>query len=348
MGSEFWITQPVGRGKSVDVIDANPVLENLPTRLPSTFYWTSINDIPRITQFLENFYVEDVTSKYRLSYSNEFFEFLFNHPKHKDEYSLGLFHNQELIGYILAREHILVIKGTSHNTVSINFLCLDKEYRNKNFAPLMIKEITRIANLNGIFKAIFTAERDYGFAIASARYYHFPIKSETLLKANIIDYCDEVLEIPVLRKDSIILEDPTDICNLYNNMTENYDMHEEIKGKVFNQIFQGKDNVFVTIYNIRTGEFASFFIIGTKCMDSGLLLKRAYLYYWSGSNEIIKDAIFIASSMNVDMFDVLNIARNHCLIKELNLIEGSGTLKYHLFNMGEKILENSDINFILF
>lgn len=348
MPSEFWVTQPVGRGESIGTIDPKPTIKIVSTTLPKMFSWRTISDIPKITNFLEKFYVEDVSSKYRLSYSNEFFEFLFNHPKHREEYSLGLLCNNELVGYILAREHDLVLRTDHYPAVSINFLCIDKEFRNQNLAPLMIKEITRISHLNGIFRAVFTAEKDYGFSICKARYYHYPMNGENLLKGAIIDDIDEALVIPVLRIGTAPLDDPSKIFYLYEKMCKNFIIHEQMNQDAFNQVFKGQNDAFITIYNQEAEEFASFFIINTKCIDSNVILKRAYLYYWAGSSAIINDAISYAYSIGVDMFDILNTAQNDSLIRGLGLLEGSGTLKYHLFNVKEEVMSASDVNFILF
>jgi len=41
--------------------------------------------------------------------------------------------------------------------VEINFLCVHKKLRLKRMAPVLIKEITRRVNLEGIFQAVYTA-----------------------------------------------------------------------------------------------------------------------------------------------------------------------------------------------
>ena len=41
--------------------------------------------------------------------------------------------------------------------VEINFLCVHKKLRLKRMAPVLIKEITRRVNLQGIFQAVYTA-----------------------------------------------------------------------------------------------------------------------------------------------------------------------------------------------
>lgn len=41
--------------------------------------------------------------------------------------------------------------------VEINFLCVHKKLRSKRVAPVLIKEITRRVNREGIFQAVYTA-----------------------------------------------------------------------------------------------------------------------------------------------------------------------------------------------
>lgn len=41
--------------------------------------------------------------------------------------------------------------------VEINFLCVHKKLRAKRVAPVLIREITRRVNLQGIFQAVYTA-----------------------------------------------------------------------------------------------------------------------------------------------------------------------------------------------
>lgn len=344
----FWNTQPVDRGTPEGIIDNSKRAGCIPVFLPAGYRWSRVCDIPRIVAFLEEFYVEDPTSSYRLSYSPGFFEFLFAFPSHKAEYSLGLFHENELIGYALAREHLMSLRNQTYKIVSVNFLCLAKEYRNKNFAPLMIKEITRIANLNGIFQAIFTAEKDYGFSILKAPYFHYPMNKKTLLEAGIIDCPGETRDIPKCRTGTRLATEYSEIKRIYDKMSEHFTIFEKFDDESFVQIFKGENDVLQTVYNEKTGEFASFYIVYTKCLSSGVLLKRAYLYYWHGSAEIVTDSISISHALGVDMFDVLDVANNRRLIETLRLSEGTGSLRYHIFNIKEEPIQSEKLNFILF
>ena len=54
--------------------------------------------------------------------------------------------------------------------VEINFLCVHKKLRSKRMAPVLIREITRRVNLQGIFQAVYTAGVVLPKPIATCRY----------------------------------------------------------------------------------------------------------------------------------------------------------------------------------
>lgn len=57
--------------------------------------------------------------------------------------------------------------------VEINFLCVHKKLRLKRVAPVLIREITRRVNREGIFQAAFTAGIVLPKPVATCRYYYF-------------------------------------------------------------------------------------------------------------------------------------------------------------------------------
>jgi glycylpeptide N-tetradecanoyltransferase len=46
----------------------------------------------------------------------------------------------------------MVVQAQTVKMVEINFLCVHKKLRSKRLAPVLIKEITRRVNVNGIFQ----------------------------------------------------------------------------------------------------------------------------------------------------------------------------------------------------
>ena len=64
--------------------------------------------------------------------------------------------------------HLIIV--STQILVEINFLCVHKRLRSKRVAPVLIKEITRRVNLEGIFQAVYTAGVLLPKPIAVCRY----------------------------------------------------------------------------------------------------------------------------------------------------------------------------------
>lgn len=80
--------------------------------------------------------------------------------------------------------------------VEINFLCVHKKLRSKRVAPVLIREITRRVNLQGIFQAVYTAGVVLPKPIATCRYVSIlELISINLLLTRIYIYCIYVVYI---------------------------------------------------------------------------------------------------------------------------------------------------------
>ena len=75
--------------------------------------------------------------------------------------------------------------------VDINFLCLKKDYRKTNLCPLLIKEITRLSNLEGIFQAIYTGPRNIHKPFSEANYYHRLINIDNLVDSDFLSFSED-------------------------------------------------------------------------------------------------------------------------------------------------------------
>lgn len=80
----------------------------------------------------------------------------------------------------------MAVKGSKISTVEINFLCVHKKLRAKRMAPILIKEITRRANVNGIFQAIYTIGDKITRPFCYCKYWHRNLNSKKLLE---IGFC---------------------------------------------------------------------------------------------------------------------------------------------------------------
>lgn len=63
----------------------------------------------------------------------------------------------------------------------INFLCVHKNYRSKNFAALLIAEVTRRVNLKNKWQAIYTSGTVLPTPFTKAIYYHRSLNPKKLI-----------------------------------------------------------------------------------------------------------------------------------------------------------------------
>jgi len=78
------------------------------------------------------------------------------------------------------------VKTNHVGTVEINFLCVHKGLRDKRMAPILIKEVTRRANVKHIFQAIYTIGDVICRPFAYCKYWHRNLNSDKLLS---IGFC---------------------------------------------------------------------------------------------------------------------------------------------------------------
>ncbi|KAF1743159.1 hypothetical protein MXB_2626 [Myxobolus squamalis] len=87
----------------------------------------------------------------------------------------------KLIASIVATPDELNIGGKKIKVVFVDFLCIAKEFRSKRLSPVLIKEITRLTNLRGIFHALHTGAIVLPTCVASPAYYHRFLNPKKLL-----------------------------------------------------------------------------------------------------------------------------------------------------------------------
>ena len=75
----------------------------------------------------------------------------------------------------------MVVNGKTMLMAEINFLCVQKQLREKKLAPVLIKEITRRVNKCNIWQAIYTAGVVIPTPITACTYYHRSINPKKLL-----------------------------------------------------------------------------------------------------------------------------------------------------------------------
>lgn len=88
--------------------------------------------------------------------------------------------------YLTVHSHdeLLCLMFREKKMVEINFLCVHKKLRSKRVAPVLIREITRRVNLQGIFQAVYTAGVVLPKPVGTCRWVCDKLCAQSLLSAS--------------------------------------------------------------------------------------------------------------------------------------------------------------------
>ncbi|XP_045444287.1 glycylpeptide N-tetradecanoyltransferase 2 isoform X4 [Pipistrellus kuhlii] len=191
---QFWDTQPVP--KLNEVITSHGAIEadkdnvrQEPYSLPQGFMWDTLDlgnaeVLKELYTLLNENYVEDDDNMFRFDYSPEFLLWALRPPGWLLQWHCGVrvSSNKKLVGFISAIPANIRIYDSVKKMVEINFLCVHKKLRSKRVAPVLIREITRRVNLEGIFQAVYTAGVVLPKPVATCRYWHRSLNPRKLVE----------------------------------------------------------------------------------------------------------------------------------------------------------------------
>lgn len=207
---KFWSTQPVPKfdedaaaaaalstttpAAKKEVKKEGPIKEVDVTKVPTEpsplvagFEWCEVDleDAPQLDEvqdLLCNHYVEDDGAMFRFNYLKETLAWALKAPGWRKSWHVGVraSKSRKLVAFISGIPVRLRVRDGTINGSEINFLCIHKKLRAKRLAPVLIMEITRRCNLEGIFQAIYTAGVVLPKPVASCRYFHRALDWEKL------------------------------------------------------------------------------------------------------------------------------------------------------------------------
>ncbi|GAB7357178.1 hypothetical protein MBLNU459_g8168t1 [Dothideomycetes sp. NU459] len=158
-----------------------------PAPLVEGFEWSEIDledqaQLDEVQDLLCNHYVEDDEAMFRFNYLQNTLTWAMKAPGWRRTWHVGVraTKSRKLVAFISGIPVRLRVRENTINTAEINFLCVHKKLRSKRLAPVLIMEITRRCNLEGIYQAIYTAGVVLPKPVASCRYFHRALDWEKL------------------------------------------------------------------------------------------------------------------------------------------------------------------------
>lgn len=85
----------------------------------------------------------------------------------------------------------------------VNFLCIHRKLRSKRLAPVLIKEITRQCNLQGVFQAIYTAGVLLPTPVSACRYQHRCLNVPKLVSVQFVQVPGNMTQARMIRLNKV-------------------------------------------------------------------------------------------------------------------------------------------------
>ncbi|RKO90564.1 acyl-CoA N-acyltransferase [Blyttiomyces helicus] len=338
-----------------------------PYPLPKEFEWSLIElgnakECTEVYELLCANYVEDDDATFRFAYTADFLKWALLPPGFKKVWHIGVrvASNKKLVAFISGIPAQLRVFDHQQTLVEINFLCVHKKLRTKRLAPVMIKEITRRVNLEGIFQATYTAGAYLPTPMATCRYYHRSLNPKKLIETGFSALSRNMTMqrtvrlyrlpaetfIPGIRP--MVETDVPQVTALLNAYMKRFSVaqvmsEEEVRhwlvparGVVYSYVAEDRQTEKIT-------DFVSFYglpstVIGNTVHNQ---INAAYMFYYvpKGLGEdlkrlqsLIKDALILAQQASFDVFNCLDLMQNASFLEDLKFGQGSGNLHYYLYN----------------
>jgi glycylpeptide N-tetradecanoyltransferase len=386
MGSyKFWQTQPVPKFGEDNVKEEGPLkiqtvdeIPAEPAALVPGFEWVTMDlndegEMKEVYELLNGHYVEDDEAMFRFNYSPAILRWAMMSPGWQKRYHVGVraIQSRKLVAFISAIPVHLRVREKTVTCSEVNFLCVHKKLRGKRLTPVLIKEITRISNRDGIWQGLFTAGIVLPKPISTCRYYHRAINWQKLYECGFSPLPPNSKPAYQVRKYAlpdatstkglrpVKEEDLEQVLSLMKRYNAKYDMApdfsmEEAHHWFIPKVGPGMEQVLWTYVvedeNKKITDFFSFFSVESSVINNAKheIVRVAYLFYYGTEvalekpgdraahktrlNELIHDALIVAKLAKFDVLNALSLMDNGLFLEQQKFGGGDGQLHYYLFN----------------
>lgn len=369
----FWLRTPevlydpdVKMGRIV-----SPALEDFlphPVALPNGYEWRNFDvdkseDVKTLCGFLREYYATDSNDKFRVSYSDQCVLWNLCTPGYRKDWHIGVYKSSGnvLVATILAIPSVVRVLDQLVPLVQINFLCVRPAYRSKSLASIMIKEISRRVAKTDVMSAIYTTALELPHVITVAQYYHRPLNIKKLINLGFC-YKHQKLSMTGTMKFYTLPdfqpckglrvmkhEDIEQAYQLLNGHLQKFKVATQFSVDEFRHHFTPRDDVVWSYVEEKEGKivnFVSFYSVDTVVIANNVIIKSAYLSYIVDV-KVMPEILHIATKLNFDLFNCIDVMQNSNFIKDCKFIVGTGKSHYYFYNWKCPIVDRKDMGVIL-
>ncbi|KAJ8344851.1 hypothetical protein SKAU_G00290440 [Synaphobranchus kaupii] len=385
---QFWDTQPVPKlvrlsSLTLEMVTSHGCIEpdkanirDEPYSLPTGFCWDALDlgnpaVLKELYTLLNENYVEDDDNMFRFDYSPEFLLWALRPPGWLPQWHCGVrvISNKKLVGFISAIPANIRIYDTEKKMVEINFLCVHKKLRSKRVAPVLIREITRRVNLEGIFQAVYTAGVVLPKPVGTCRYWHRSLNPRKLIEVKFshlsrnmtMQRTMKLYRLPEAPKTSglrpMTRKDVEAVHKLLGEYLRQFHLTPVLNPEEVEHWLLPQENIIDT-YLVETPEgvltdMISFYTLPSTIMNHPVhhSLKAAYSFYnvhtVTPLLDLMNDVLVLAKSKGFDVFNALDLMENKTFLEKLKFGIGDGNLQYYLYNWKCPSMSSEKVGLVL-
>ncbi|GAB6030536.1 Glycylpeptide N-tetradecanoyltransferase 2 [Chamberlinius hualienensis] len=379
---QFWDTQPVPKMseeiKTNEPIELDTPLDKLrqePYTLPGGFVWDTLDIsvasvLKELYQLLNENYVEDDDNMFRFDYSPEFLQWALKPPGWLLQWHVGVRVSKsgKLVGFISAVPAKIRVYDKTTTMVEINFLCVHKKLRSKRVAPVLIREITRRVNLQGIFQAVYTAGVVLPKPVGSCRYWHRSLNPRKLIDVKFSHLSNKMTmqrtiklyKLPETTKVEgfrrLASKDLPSVHVLLGEYLKKFALAPVLSLEELTHWISPREGIIDSYVVEKDGaltDLVSFYTLPSTVMHHAVhkSLKAAYSFYnvsttttWT---DLMGDALIVAKNAGFDVFNALDLMENKEFLQKLKFGIGDGNLQYYLYNWRCPAMDPEKIGLVL-
>ncbi|KAK9530384.1 hypothetical protein VZT92_011889 [Zoarces viviparus] len=362
----FWDTQPVPRlGDSFvthgPIVEGEASFREEPYSLPPGFSWDSLDlssptVLRELCTLLNENYMEEDDNTIRCEFSLEYLQWALQPPNWLPQWNCGVrvHTNNKLVGFIAALPAEVRVYETDKRMAQVKLLCVHKKLRLKRMTPVLIRELTRRVNQQGLHQAVYTAGIVLPTPLSSCRYWHRPLNPRKLtevsypgLRQNMnvqralkFYRLPEVTKTPGLRP--LTNEDVVGLHSLLQANLRKFHLSSRLSLQEVEHWLLPRENVIDTyVVEGDAGtltDVVSFYGVSSRVLNHPVHtgLRAAHLLYVAGTTadpvDLMEDALVLAKSKGFDVFSALDVMDNKSFLDNLKFSVMDKSLHYYLYN----------------
>ncbi|XP_029954300.1 glycylpeptide N-tetradecanoyltransferase 2-like [Salarias fasciatus] len=362
----FWETQPVPKlGETVTthgpIAEGAASIREEPYSLPQGFSWDTLDlssppVLKELCSLLNENFTEDDDNTIRFEFSEEYLQWALQPPGWQVLWHCGVRvdSNKKLVGFIAAVPGDVRFYETEKRVVQVKFLCVHKRLRLKRMTPVLIRELTRRVNQQGLGQAVYTAGILLPTPLSSCRQWNRPLNPRKLMEVNYpglkqnmtLQRALKFNRLPQMTKTQglrqMTRDDAPGIRSLLQESLGQFHLRPLLSQQDVEHWLLPRENVIDT-YVVEGDSGAltgvvSFYGVSSTVLNHPIhtALRAAHLLYVASTAtdqvDLVEDALVLAKAKGFDLFCALDAMNNTGFLEKLKFNVSHTEVHYYLYN----------------